>query len=303
MATETKKPNASPREDEYVVDLEDDGGIARTVVYTVGAVLGLALGAVLVRGLGGVVGQGTADRLRAAGRRMTPDRLRRTAVGADALMDLEDRVLDAFLDDEVLAEEGIDVGVVAPGVVELSNVVSSRQAARRALDVAREIDGVWSVLNRMEMEDDRGRYALDAEEMDRDRGDGGEWTGMRSGMGSRRQGRGTDPDRPDDSHHQRERAVERADRAQFEEEGYHHRPRMAARGYDPNDPRGYDEGELDNQSPYGRHATPAPPPTRDRNPESRVGEGLAPATELTLEGSDLPLKPHQRAPGDEHRGT
>ncbi len=195
------------------------------------------------------------------------------------------------------------MGAVAPGIVELSGVASGRDALRLALSVAQALDGVQTVINRIEVERGGERWALDPEDVDHARPSGSEWTGMRGGMGSRRQARGTDPDRTDDSQHQREVAVERADRAQFEEEGYHHRPRMAARGDEPARPSAYDEDDLDNQSPYGKHATPAPPPREALNSRARVGEGLKPGTELELEGSDLPLKPHQREHGDEHRGV
>lgn len=302
MASEKKKTQTKKRTGpEYVVELEEGGGMARTLLYAIGAAAGLALGAVLARGLEGTVGREAAERIRSAGRRMTPGRLRRSAGEVELLVELEDRVLDAFLADRVLSEQGIDVGVVAPGVVELSGMVSDRETARRALRAAQQLDGVWSVLNRMEIEDD-DRPALLPEEEEGPRGSGAEWTGLRSGMGTRRQGRSTDPGRNDDSQHQRERAVERADREQWEEEGYHHRPRMAARGNDPQNPGGYGEDDLDNQSPYGKHAT-ARPPRDELNSRSRVGEGLKPATELRLEGSDVPLKPHQRQPGDEDRGV
>lgn len=301
MASDQTKKTKKRTQREYVVDLDDGGsGMTRTLVYAVGAVAGLALGAVLAKGMGGELGRGAAEGIRRAGRRMRPGRLRRTAGEVELLVELEDRVLDAFLADRVLSEEGIDVGVVAPGVVELSGRVSDREAARRALREAQRLEGVWSVLNRMEIADGDDA-ALAPEDEDADRGSGAEWTGLRSGMGTRRQGRSTDPFRNDDSQHQRERAVEKADRDQWEDEGYHHRPRMAARGNDPREPD-YREGELDNQSPYGKHATPRSP-REERNSGARVGEGLKPGTELRLEGSDVPLKPHQRAAGDEERGV
>jgi hypothetical protein len=301
MATQKKQS----KEREYVVDLEEgSGGATRTLVYAVGALGGLALGALLVRGFEGAAGRGAAERIRGAAReRFSPGRLRRSARETDELVGLEDRVLDAFLADAVLSGEALDIGAVAPGIVELSGVASGREAVRLALAVAQRVDGVTTVLNRMEVEGGPGLHALDTEDEDAHRGNGAEWSGMRSGMGSRRQGRETDPARSDDSHHQREVAIEKADRAQFEDEGYHPRPRMAARGGATGGPRGYDEKDLDNQSPYGKHATPAPPPREAQNSGARVGEGLKPGTELRLESADLPLKPHQRARGGEHRGA
>jgi hypothetical protein len=297
MVTEqTKSQGAGPVR--AVVDLEDDGsGLdTRTLAYALGAIGGVALGALLVRTLAGRVGRAAGGRLRDAVRDRTGG-----DGGGDELMSLEDRVLDAFLADDVLSGEPIDVGAVAPGIVELSGVVSGRDELRLALAVAQRLDGVQTVLNRLEVEG-QDRWAMDPEDVYGARESGSEWTGMRGGMGARRQARGTDPDRPDDSQHQRDVAVERADRAQFEEEGYHHRPRVGSRGGEPQNPGGFDEDDLDNQSPYGKHATQAQPPREALNSSVRVGEGLKPGTELTLEGSDLPLKPHQRERGDEHRG-
>lgn len=298
MATDQTKSKTR----QYVVDLDDgSAGSSRALVYALGAIGGLALGALVVRSFEGLAG-GAAARIRDAAReRFSPGWTRRTPAATDELMSLEDRVLDAFLGDDVLSGEAIDVGAVAPGIIELSGRASGREELRLALAVAQGIEGVQTVINRMEVEHDR--YALHPEDEDDDRSSGAEWTGMRSGMGPRRQGWGTDPGRKDDSQHHREMAVERADRAQFEEEGYHHRPRVADRGGEPGSPGEYSEDELDNQSPYGKHATPAPPPRQALNSTARVGEGLKPGTELELEGSDVPVKPHQRQRGDEQRGT
>ena len=54
----------------------------------------------------------------------------------------------------------------------------------------------------------------------------------------------------------------------------------------------YAEDELDNQSPYGKHAIPVPEQPQALNSQSRVGEGLKPGTELALEAADVPVKPH-----------
>ena len=57
-------------------------------------------------------------------------------------------------------------------------------------------------------------------------------------------------------------------------------------------PTDYEEDELDNQSPHGKHAGSEPEQPQDLRARSRVGEGLKPGTELRLERSDLPVKPH-----------
>lgn len=270
----------------------------RKLLYALGAAGGVAIGVALSRAVAGVAGTDAAERIRrGAGRipaRLSPGRLRRGARERDEQLALEDAVLNACLDDEVLAGRGIDVGAVSPGIIELSGAVFTRAEAQRAVEVAQRVPGVETVINRMDVEDERARMRP------RDAGEGEEmsghaWTGQGSGMGRRRQGRETDPGRPDDSQSQRERSLEQADRSQFEDEYTHSRPRMAARPEVQEARRGgYDEDELDNQDPYGKHAVPAPEQPQALNAAARVGEGLKPATELDLEGADLPVKPHGR---------
>lgn len=292
---------------QYVVELEEPAN--HRLMYTLGALGGVAIGTLLLRAFGvgrkgeeDEGGTATRERVQAPPARFRPARLRRPPREQDALVALEDAVLAAFLGDDALRECGIDVGAISPGIVELSGSVWTREQAQRAVAVAQGVHGVETVVNRMEMEDERARL----HPRDSDEGmamSGAEWTGNQVGMGSRRQGRDTDPDRTDDSHHQLEDAIEQADRAQFADEGYHHRPRNAERDEVQDTNRtDYREDELDNQSPFGKHAVPqgsqddGPPQTL--NSQARVGEGLKPGTELALEAADVPVKPHQHpAPG------
>lgn len=298
MPKNTQKKSRTERE--YVVELEEPGN--HRVAYTLGTLGGLVLGGLLLRALDGLIGREAATRIRqsndGAPARFRPGRLRRPPREQDALLQLEDAVLDAFLRDEVLSDRGIDVGVISPGIIELSGAVFTRAEASRALAVARTVGGVDTVVNRMDIEDlgRRGRPRFDTDEGD---GMSGEWTGHQSGMGSRRQGRETDPARPDDSQHQREDALEQADRAQFADEGYHERPRVGERNeVQSTDRQDFAEGELDNQSPYGKHAVPAAEQPQALNSQARVGEGLKPGVELNLEAADVPVKPH----GDAGKG-
>jgi hypothetical protein len=304
-AASQEKPKRQNRQ--YVVELEEESGNAR-LMYALGALGGVAIGTLLLRAFG--VGRGEDAEateapapapvrrpVAAPPARFQPARLRRPPREMDALAAQEEAVLEAFLGDDALRECGIDVGAISHGIVELSGSVWTRDQAHRAVAVARGVHGVATVVNRMEIEDERGRlHPRD----DSDEGmemSGAEWTGNQVGMGGRRQGRDTDPDRTDDSHHQREEAMDQADRAQFADEGYHERPRSAERDevQEANRTR-FAEDELDNQSPYGQHAVPqgsqddGPPQTL--NSQSRVGEGLKPGTELALEAADVPVKPH-----------
>lgn len=306
------------REAEYVVELETPRN--HRLAYTLGALGGVVLGGLLLRSMEGLVGREVVTRIRrAAGGASTsttapepepdaPGRLRRDPRDQDELLLLEDAVLDAFLDDRVLGERGIDVGAISLGIIELSGTVRTRDEAHHAVAVAQGVDGVQTVVNRMEIESERERLHPRFDTDDRGFEMSTEWTGNQSGMGRRRQGRDTDPSRPDDSHYQREEALEQADRAQFADEGHYSRPRVGERDeVQAANRTNFSEDELDNQSPYGKHAVPQgnqdDGPPQAFNSQSRVGEGLKPGVELNLEAADLPLKPHQEPSRDRERGV
>jgi BON domain len=313
-AKDGEKPQNRPKRQnrQYVVELEEPRG--HGLLYTLGAIGGVALGAMLARSMEALMEReappararetGTAPSRAyqaegAAPAELRPGRLRRPPRDQEELLDLEDAVLAAFHGDEVLCECGIDVGAISRGIVELSGSVWTREESHRAMSVAQGVPGVETVVNRMEIEAERERLhpRFDTRDDEGLQMSGAEWTGNQSGMGRRRQGDETDPARPDDSHYQREEALEQADRAQFADEGHYGWPRVGERDEVQEANRThYAEDELDNQSPYGKHAVPqgsqddGPPQTL--NTQSRVGEGLKPGTELALEQADVPVKPH-----------
>jgi hypothetical protein len=263
-----------------------------TLLYLLGgAVGGFAIGM-----LAGGVKQ-PLRALRRAGA-LVPDRLRRGGAELQAFAELEDRVLEVFLEDDVLRERGIDIGAISRGIVELTGSVRTREEIDRAVRLAGLVPGVTSVLNRLEALDEVQHYDETRRRLDEDDASLTEWawTGRSSGMGRRRQSPETDPPRRDDAQWLRERALDRADRDQWQEEGLAARHPHLTERPDPEGASGrtrFQEHELDNQDPHGRHAAE----TRDRqprdtNPRTRVGEGLKPGTELELEDSDVPLKPH-----------
>lgn len=265
-----------------------------------GLAVGMALSRPAPRRAASGLGRDLRERVREAGerakstaRRLQPARLRRKALEQAELMELEDVVLDAFLSDGTLSERGIDVGAISPGIIELSGSVWTDSEADRAVRLASSLPGVRSVINRMDIEAPRG---LNAWERGESRSDA-RWSGHGVGMGRRRQGNETDPDRPDDSQSQREDALRNADHDQWSREG------LAARGSSksshdnekaPNR-TGFSDDELDNQDPHGQHASRTlDSQPQDLNTRSRVGEGLKSATHLQLEQSDVEAKPHER---------
>jgi hypothetical protein len=277
------------------------------LTFVLGAAGGLALGLLVSRAAEPVArarsGSGLRQRARAVVDRYGPARLRREPREQADLMELEDAVIDAMLEDEVLRERGIDVGALSVGVIELSGAVATDDEADRAVRVANTVPGVRTVLNRLDVEARARAGAGRAAQDDDDDGAAATewgWSGLNSGMGRRRQGRSTDPDRPDDSQHIRQKDLDYTDRAQWMEEGLAAKnPRTSASADDLREPTrpGFDDDEMDNQDPHGQHtATTDDAPPQRFNTDSRVGEGLKPGTELALEAADLPVKPHA-APG------
>lgn len=275
------------------------------LIFALGATGGFALGLLLsgrvqprerARAIGGAVGRRVRD-LRDMAGRLRPARLERAPLERSDLTALEDAVIAAFLADDILGERGINIGAISAGIVELSGSVSTEEEAERAVRLARRTRGVNTVVNRLEIEDQTRRAAAGNGDDAEDVTEMAEWQGRRGGMGRRRQGRQTDPDRSDDSRHIREDAVEDADRAQFADEGYGRYPRNAERPEPPRrgkKPR-FDEDELDNQTPAKKKAGIIDEDQPAGAPTIPVGEGLKPGVELALEAADVPVKPHGAA--------
>lgn len=150
----------------------------------VGAVAGLALGALLAERAGGVDGLlrgggGSGRRLPRPdgwrnedqnGDEFRPDsdadselapeaishmhvRGRRTDVedasDVEELETLEERVLEAFRNDPILAERAIDIGAVDRGTIELTGWVRASSEIGHALTLARGVPGVEAVVDRL----------------------------------------------------------------------------------------------------------------------------------------------------------
>lgn len=129
--------------------------------------------------------------------------VRRQRAGAPVLdrerIDLEESVVDALLADDETARCAIEVAAIGPGVVELTGMVGTTAELRRALDVTEAVDGVRTVVNRLEVgversrrRERRRRYAEGDPALTEQH-----WYGVGVGMGRRRQG-DTGPDQRDD---------------------------------------------------------------------------------------------------------
>lgn len=116
-------------------------------------------------------------------------------------------VAESLQRDSRLARRRIEVDAIAEGVVELSGAVRDREEAERAVSLAQRTTGVYTVVNRLRIDEEesrrestRRRWSEGAPDL-RER----HHYGMGVGMGTRRQSPATDPDRPSD----KQRLIER----------------------------------------------------------------------------------------------
>jgi hypothetical protein len=140
---------------------------------------------------GFAVGLGTAVVLGVRTRRQ------RSREGRPDLWPLEDGVIDALRQDDLLRARGIDVAAIAPGIIELSGSVQNQEEAHHAVDVAQGVTGVRTVVNRLDLVEFEARRRV-RRTTQKQAGEGGRWYGMGVGMGRRRQSPVTDPAQRDD---------------------------------------------------------------------------------------------------------
>lgn len=110
---------------------------------------------------------------------------------------IEERVLEAFNNDPILAERAIDIGAVGSGIIELSGWVDSDDEAEHAMTVARGVPGVETVVNRLMIDDEEQQLGENIRRFK----DGdpalsvSRWEGQQVGTGKRRQGTSDEMDR------------------------------------------------------------------------------------------------------------
>lgn len=222
---------------------------------------------------------------------------RRTQAQSRAAGPSTDReIASAISSDADLAGRGIAVGRLGDGIVELSGTVDTEHEARRAVEIAQDVPGVRTVLNRLGVAEVEDRLAANRRQYDA--GEPGmhehRWYGMGVGTGRRRQGHRTDPDRPDDKVpiQSDELGTDRALEATSEDVdklapgGEDHTSANAA----PTDRARYD------QASHRRLGNVPEDSLQDLNPESGVHENVKKGTEITLEESGL-TRPAERERG------
>jgi hypothetical protein len=113
---------------------------------------------------------------------------------------LEERVLEAFNNDPILAERAIDIGAVGKGIIELAGWVDSDDEAEHAMTLARGVPGVETVVNRLLVDDEEQQLGENIRRVK----DGdpaltdSRWEGQQVGTGKRRQGSSDEVDRHSD---------------------------------------------------------------------------------------------------------
>ncbi len=117
--------------------------------------------------------------------------------GGDDVPLLEERVLEAFNNDPILAERAIDIGSMGRGIIELAGWVDSDDEAEHAMTLARGVVGVETVVNRLMVDDeeqqigDNVRRFNEGDPAFKESG----WEGQQVGTGKRRQGSSDELDR------------------------------------------------------------------------------------------------------------
>lgn len=189
---------------------EDRGPSTGTVVAMVaGALAGLAVGVLVMQRTGGLGGmkarlaRGRRTRAEGAPRESAYEADEFDYAAADEFEDegadteLEERVLEAFRNDPILAERAVDIGSIGEGVIELAGWVEEESESRHAATVARGVPGVDTVVNRIVVGDEERRFAEAARRVEE--GDPAltetRWEGQGIGTGRRRQGYSGEPDR------------------------------------------------------------------------------------------------------------
>ncbi len=129
---------------------------------------------------------------------------------------LEERVLEAYHNDPILSERAIDIGAIDDGIIELTGWVYAASEAEHAVTVARGTPGVDTVVNRLAVraQEDQLGDAADHYASGDDRYTEAHWEGQQVGTGRPRQGNSSQPGRHADPR------VELEDRWMNEAEAY-----------------------------------------------------------------------------------
>ena len=193
---------------------DDESSLGGTITTALlGAVAGFAVGMLVAQRVGGFSGLvesvkrrglSGSDEDEAVGAPVVADDFSEYEDDYDELEDegvpneaLEERVLEAFRNDPILAERAVDIGGIGEETIELAGWVNSEDEADHAVVIARGVPGVETVVNRIAVGDVEERirdHSRRFEEGD-DALTEARWEGRTIGTGRRRQGTSDEPDR------------------------------------------------------------------------------------------------------------
>ena len=179
---------------------DDDSQTSGLLYLAAGTVLGLAAGLVVADRFGGFSALTSKIRDR-VGRLREDDELddeERDDEGDDEPDEdeaLEERVLEAFRNDPVLAERAVDIGAIGDGIIELTGWVHEADEATHAVTITRGVPGVETVVNRLDVRLGEAEETMDIDDDTNAPLPGGRWEGQQVGTGRRRQGNSSEPDR------------------------------------------------------------------------------------------------------------
>ncbi len=201
---------------------EEESGSHSALFLAVGAVAGFAAGVLMAEQLGGLRGitDRIKDRFGGAGTDLLEDSdsdldefdeddedddyeddaddySASYVAPIEGSEELEERVLEAYRNDPLLCERAIDIGAIQEGIIELTGWVNAEDEAKQAVDVARGVPGVETVVNRLAVRSDEDlfdeladRYASGDASLTE-----AHWAGQQVGTGRRRQGNSAEVDR------------------------------------------------------------------------------------------------------------
>jgi len=117
--------------------------------------------------------------------------------GSDLDEGLEERVLEAYRNDPILAERAVDIGSIGEGIIELAGWVDTEQESEHAVTLARGVPGVDTVVNRLAIGSEEEHFAdtMRAREAGDPALNERHWEGNTIGTGRRRQGSSDEIDR------------------------------------------------------------------------------------------------------------
>ena len=192
---------------------DDEPSSTSTIIGVLaGAIGGFALGMYVAQRVGGLEGLTSRFKARKGGAGEVSHSLDAHGDEFDDIEDddlegdqtdqgLEERVLEAYRNDPILAERAVDIGSIGDGIIELAGWVDTESEAEHAVTLARGVPGVDTVLNRLAIGSDEARLedsarrAASGDPAYSERG----WDGNTVGTGRPRQGTSDDIGRHADS--------------------------------------------------------------------------------------------------------